>query len=58
MKILSPATGDTGRFLGFFSCLVTAAFTFAGIETVAVAAGEAENPRLEILQCARSIDLY
>jgi amino acid transporter len=34
--------------VGFFTCLVTAAFTFGGIETVAVAAGETENPRSAI----------
>ena len=34
--------------MGLFTCLVTAAFTFGGIETVAVAAGETENPRSAI----------
>ncbi|KAI9767768.1 MAG: hypothetical protein M1840_005449 [Geoglossum simile] len=37
--------GDTGRFLGLFSTLVNAAFSYSGVEMVAVAAGEAENPR-------------
>ncbi|KAI8682451.1 AA-permease domain-containing protein [Fusarium sp. Ph1] len=32
-------TGDTGRFLGFFSVLVNAAFSYAGVEIVAQAAG-------------------
>jgi L-asparagine transporter-like permease len=44
----STATCATGRFLGFFACLVTAAFTFDDIETVAVAASETENPRSAI----------
>jgi len=39
------STGDTGRFLGLFSVLVNAAFSYGGVELVAVAAGEAENPR-------------
>jgi yeast amino acid transporter len=39
------AKGDTGRFLGLFSTLVNAAFSYSGVEMVAVAAGEAENPR-------------
>jgi len=38
-------TGDTGRFLGLWSVLVNAAFSYGGVELVAVAAGEAENPR-------------
>lgn len=36
------ATGDAGRFLGLFSTLVFAAFSYAGIEMVAVAAGETQ----------------
>lgn len=39
------STGNTGRFLGLFSVLVNAAFSYGGVELVAVAAGEAENPR-------------
>lgn len=38
-------TGDLGRFLGLFATLITAAFSYGGIEAVAVIAGEAENPR-------------
>ncbi|KAL1899522.1 hypothetical protein Sste5346_002923 [Sporothrix stenoceras] len=41
-------TGNTGRFLGLFSTLVNAAFSYGGVELVAVAAGEAENPRKNI----------
>jgi amino acid transporter len=43
MKKLS--NWNNWSFLGFFTCLVTAVFTFGGIKTVAVAAGETENPR-------------
>jgi amino acid transporter len=38
------AGGNTGRFLGLFSTLVFAAFSYGGIEMVAVAAGETVNP--------------
>jgi amino acid transporter len=38
-------TGSTGRFTGLWSTLVNAAFSYGGVEMVAVAAGEAENPR-------------
>jgi len=39
-------TGDLGRFLGFLQCLILASFTIAGPDYVAMAAGEAENPRV------------
>ncbi|KAF2761651.1 amino acid transporter [Pseudovirgaria hyperparasitica] len=39
-------TGDTGRWLGFFQCLIQAAFAIAGPDYVSMAAGEAENPRV------------
>lgn len=38
--------GALGRFLGFLSCLIQASFTIAGPDYVAMAAGEAENPRV------------
>jgi len=49
------STGDTGRFLGFFSVLVNAAFSYGGVELVAVAAGEAENPRRNIPKAVRRV---
>lgn len=39
------STGNTGRFLGLFSTFINAAFSYGGVETIAVAAGETENPR-------------
>ncbi|KAK5680425.1 hypothetical protein LTS10_007353 [Elasticomyces elasticus] len=39
------ATGAGGRFLGLISTLIFAAFSYGGVEMVATAAGEAENPR-------------
>jgi amino acid transporter len=49
------APGDTGRFLGLFSVLINAAFSYAGVELVAVAAGEAENPRKNIPKAVRRV---
>jgi amino acid transporter len=49
------ATGDAGRFLGLFSVLVNAAFSYGGVELVAVAAGEAENPRKNIPKAVRRV---
>lgn len=39
------ASGPTGCFLGLFSTLVNASFSLGGVETVVVAAVEAEYPR-------------
>jgi len=47
--------GNTGRFLSLFSTLVNAAFSYGGVETVAVAAGEAENPRKNIPKAIRRV---
>lgn len=49
------ADGNTGRFLGLFSTLVNAAFSYNGIEMVAVAAGESENPRKNIPKAVRRV---
>lgn len=39
------AGGDEGRFLAFFFALVMAAYIYAGVESVVIAAGEAQDPR-------------
>ncbi|MCJ1348671.1 hypothetical protein MMC31_006904 [Peltigera leucophlebia] len=49
------STGDAGRFLGLFSTLVNAAFSYGGVEMVAVAAGEAEDPRRNIPKAVRRV---
>lgn len=41
-------TGATGHFLGFFSSFINASFSFIGVETVVVAAGETINPHRSI----------
>lgn len=53
MNEVAPAAGATGRFLGFFSVLIYASFTYAGVEMVAAAAGEAENPRRNVPKAVR-----
>jgi len=47
--------GSTGRFLGLFKTLINAAFSYGGVEMVAVAAGEAENPRKNIPKAVRRV---
>jgi len=49
------ASGATGRFLGFWAVMVNAAFAYGGVESVAVAAGEAENPRHNIPKAVRRV---
>jgi len=41
-------TGSSGRFLGFWSTMVTATFAYLGTELVGVTVGEAQNPRKTI----------
>lgn len=47
--------GSTGYFLGFFSSIVNACFSFGGTEFLAVSAGEAENPRKTIPRAVRRV---
>ncbi|PPJ58222.1 hypothetical protein CBER1_10215 [Cercospora berteroae] len=49
------ARGNLGRFLGFWSTLSNAVFSFGGIEMVAVAAGEAEDPRRNVPKAIRRV---
>ena len=53
--IEDPDRADLGRFLAFFSTLINAAFSYGGVEMVAVAAGEAENPRKNIPKAVRRV---
>lgn len=41
-------SGPTGRFLGFWSTMVTALFAYTGTELVGVTVGEAANPRKSV----------
>lgn len=45
--------GTTGKFLGFWSSLVTAVFAYLGTELVGVTVGEAQNPRRTIPRAIR-----
>ncbi|KAI0001988.1 amino acid permease [Russula vinacea] len=47
--------GAKGRFLGFWAVLTQAAFSFIGTEIVAVAAGEAKNPRRNLPKAIRRV---
>ncbi|RSL95782.1 hypothetical protein CDV31_013753 [Fusarium ambrosium] len=42
------AEGSLGKFLGFWACIVQAAFMFMGCEVVGITYGEARNPRKAI----------
>ncbi|KAN0062599.1 hypothetical protein ACQY0O_005132 [Thecaphora frezii] len=48
-------SGSLGQFLGFFSVLINAAFSFIGTEIVAVAAAEAKNPRKTVPSAIRKV---
>lgn len=45
--------GPTGRFLGFWACIVQACFAYTGTEVVGVAFGEAPNPRKTVPRAIR-----
>ncbi|KAG2152606.1 amino acid permease [Suillus bovinus] len=47
--------GVTGRFLGWWAVLTQAAFSFIGTEIVAIAAGEAKNPRRTLPKAIRRV---
>ncbi|KAI1139626.1 proline-specific permease [Hypoxylon sp. FL0543] len=49
------ATGDWGRFLGFWGVLTSAVFSFAGVESLAMAAAETQNPRRAIPRACKRI---
>lgn len=49
------ASGGAGRFLGLWSTLVNAAFSYGGVEMVAVAGGEAENPRKNVPKAVKRV---
>ncbi|KAK4051873.1 hypothetical protein OIV83_002578 [Microbotryomycetes sp. JL201] len=44
-----------GRFLAFFSAFINSAFTYIGIECVAIAAGESRNPSRDIGRAAKRV---
>ncbi|TFK57378.1 amino acid permease [Heliocybe sulcata] len=48
-------SGSEGRFLGWWAVLTQAAFSFIGTEIVAIAAGEAKNPRRNLPKAIRRV---
>ncbi|KAL7419906.1 hypothetical protein Q5752_005822 [Cryptotrichosporon argae] len=48
-------TGSLGHFAGFFSAFINASFSFIGVETVAIAAGETANPHRNIPKAVRRV---
>ncbi|KAF8516104.1 amino acid permease [Hysterangium stoloniferum] len=51
----SGIEGVTGRFLGWWAVMTQAAFSFIGTEVVAVAAGEAKNPRKNLPKAIKRV---
>ncbi|OJA12045.1 hypothetical protein AZE42_06700 [Rhizopogon vesiculosus] len=47
--------GAKGRFLGWWAVMSSAAFSFIGTEIVAIAAGEAKNPRRNLPKAIRRV---
>ncbi|RDX55928.1 amino acid permease [Lentinus brumalis] len=48
-------SGSKGQFLGWFSVLTQSAFSFIGTEIVAIAAGEAKNPRRNLPKAIKRV---
>ncbi|KDN44683.1 hypothetical protein K437DRAFT_130369 [Tilletiaria anomala UBC 951] len=44
-----------GYWYGFWSCLINAAFSYAGVESVAMAAAETKSPRQNIRKAAKRV---
>ncbi|KAK3318946.1 proline-specific permease [Apodospora peruviana] len=49
------AKGDWGRFLGFWGVMTGAVFSFAGVESLAMAAAETRNPRRAIPRACKRV---
>jgi amino acid transporter len=47
--------GGLGRFLAILGVLVQAAFSFQGVELVAIAASETRNPRYNIKRAVKRV---
>ncbi|KAF7325629.1 Amino acid permease/ SLC12A domain-containing protein [Mycena kentingensis (nom. inval.)] len=48
-------SGDTGKFLGWFQTLLQAAYSYLGMEGLAVAAAEVQNPRHALAKAVRRV---
>lgn len=49
------ASGPLGRFLGFWAVMINAVFSFAGVESIAMAAAETKNPRQNIPKACKRV---
>ncbi|KAH7126348.1 amino acid permease/ SLC12A domain-containing protein [Dactylonectria estremocensis] len=49
------ATGKWGNFLGYWSVMTGAVFSFAGVESIAMAAAETKNPRKAIPRACKNV---
>ncbi|KAK8087206.1 hypothetical protein PG994_002180 [Apiospora phragmitis] len=49
------ASGDWGKFLAYWSVMTGAVFSFAGVESIAMAAAEAQNPRRAIPRACKRV---
>ncbi|KAK7409354.1 hypothetical protein QQX98_008479 [Neonectria punicea] len=49
------AAGKWGHFLGYWSVMTSAVFSFAGVESIAMAAAETKNPRKAIPKACRNV---
>ncbi|KAF2643757.1 amino acid permease-like protein [Massarina eburnea CBS 473.64] len=49
------ATGHWGEFLGYWSVMTNAVFSFAGVESLAMAAAETQNPRRNIPKACKKV---
>jgi amino acid transporter len=50
---LTPRFPPAGQFAGFFIDLVQAAYSFLGMESIAIAAGEVQNPRVSVAKAVK-----
>ncbi|KAF7561220.1 hypothetical protein G7046_g2930 [Stylonectria norvegica] len=48
-------SGGLGKFLGYWSVMSGAVFSFAGVESIAMAAAETRNPRVAIPKACRNV---
>jgi amino acid transporter len=48
-------TGNLGRFLGWFTDLLSAAYSYIGMEGIAIAAAEVKNPRVSVSKAVKRI---
>ncbi|KAJ7485848.1 amino acid permease/ SLC12A domain-containing protein [Mycena latifolia] len=47
--------GNTGKFLGWFQTLLQAAYSYLGMESLAMTAAEVENPRKSLAKAVRRV---